>query len=149
MFEHRLVAAVAAPGVVDVSASWTAPLPGSLVRQLDAGDRDGFTKGMRTAERLPDIRRTLEFRARPSGIRDRFDLYRAVREYRLDQAQAAAIRTPLLLTDPEGEQFWPSQSARLAGMLPGAEVVRFTAAEGASGHCEPMARLLVEQQVFD
>jgi hypothetical protein len=70
-------------------------------------------------------------------------------EYRLTSEQAGAIRTPLLITDPEGEQFWPGQSRRLAGLVADAEVVAFAAADGAGGHCEPLARLRVEQRMFD
>ncbi|WP_236793123.1 S9 family peptidase [Amycolatopsis sp. GM8] len=148
-FEHRLRAAVVDPGVVDVSASWLKNLPASMVRQLDDGDRAGFLKGMGVAERLPALRRTLEFRGRPYARADWFDLFRTVREYKLDPADAARITTPLLITDPEGEQFWPGQSRRLAGLVPGAELVAFTDAEGASWHCEPLARLLADQRMFD
>ena len=39
--------------------------------------------------------------------------------------------TPLLITDPDGEQFWPGQSAALAAMTPEVSALeRFTAAEG-------------------
>ncbi|MFE0849115.1 alpha/beta hydrolase family protein [Streptomyces rochei] len=41
-FEHRLRAAVADPGVVDVSASWTAALPEPLLDLLHAGRREHF-----------------------------------------------------------------------------------------------------------
>jgi hypothetical protein len=35
-------------------------------------------------------------------------------------------------------------------MVPGEKVhVRFTAVEGAAGHCEPMARALAAQRFFD
>jgi len=35
-------------------------------------------------------------------------------------------------------------------MIPGEKVhVRFTEAEGAAGHCEPMARSLAAQRFFD
>ncbi len=36
-FERRLVAAVADPGVVDVSAGWTVHLPKALLDLLDSG----------------------------------------------------------------------------------------------------------------
>ena len=52
--------------------------------------------------------------------------------------------------DPDGEQFWPGQSEALYDALPGRkELVRFTAYEGADGHCEPLARTLLEQRMFD
>jgi hypothetical protein len=60
------------------------------------------------------------------------------------------IRTPLLITDPEGEQFWPGQSRRLYDSLFGPKtLISFTASEGADRHCEPMARTLLEQRMFD
>lgn len=60
------------------------------------------------------------------------------------------IRCPVLITDPEGEQFWPGQSRLLYDALPGAkQLVRFTASEGAELHCEPMAAGLRAQRIFD
>jgi hypothetical protein len=60
------------------------------------------------------------------------------------------IRTPLLVCDPDGEQFWPGQAQRLVDALPDyAELLPFRAAEGADFHCEPMARALVDQRMFD
>lgn len=60
------------------------------------------------------------------------------------------ITTPLLITGPEDEQFWPGQAAQLAAMTPKVStLVRFSAPEGAHCHCEPMARLLVDQRMFD
>jgi hypothetical protein len=60
------------------------------------------------------------------------------------------IKTPLLITYPEGEQFWPGQSQQLFERLQGTkQLIRFTANEGADRHCEPMARSLLEQRMFD
>jgi hypothetical protein len=60
------------------------------------------------------------------------------------------ITTPLLIADPEGEQFWPGQSQRLFEKLHNTKrLVAFTAGEGADRHCEPMARSLLEQRMFD
>jgi hypothetical protein len=70
--------------------------------------------------------------------------------YKLDPDVIGKITTPLLVTDPEGEQFWPGQSKRLHDALSGTKkLVGFTAVEGADRHCEPMARSLLEQRVFD
>ena len=64
--------------------------------------------------------------------------------------RSSQITTPLLITDPEGEQFWPGQSQQLHDVLPGErELVRFTAEEGAARHCEPMASGLRDARVFD
>ena len=45
---------------------------------------------------------------------------------------------------------WPGQSRRLHDLLPGAKaLVRFTADEGADGHCEPLAVGLRGERVLD
>jgi hypothetical protein len=152
-FEHRFAAAVADPGVVDVSTSWTEPLPGFMRAQLDdPGKRETFDKEMGWTERLSkSTRATLHFRGEPYGVESgsRFDLYQEVLKQRLGD-EIANITTPLLITDPEDEQFWPGQSQQLYDRLPGPkELVRFTAAEGASRHCEPLAPGLRETRIFD
>jgi hypothetical protein len=91
----------------------------------------------------------MAWRAKPYGTSSPFDTFTAVRQYTL-QGLADRITTPLLVTDPEGEQFWPGQSKRLYHAAGGPKrLVGFTAAEGAAGHCEPMARTLLEQRMFD
>jgi hypothetical protein len=98
----------------------------------------------------PVAKATLDFRAKPYGFNggSRFDLFQAVASYRLgDEVQN--ITTPLLITDPDDEQFFPAQSQQLYDLVPGAELVRFTAHEGANGHCEPLARSLRDTRVFD
>ncbi|HWD42461.1 MAG TPA: prolyl oligopeptidase family serine peptidase [Actinomycetota bacterium] len=125
-FEHRFVAAVADPGVVDVSTSWTERLSRST-------------------------RATLHFRGEPYGVAgdSRFDLYQEVLKYRLGD-EVNQITTPLLITEPEGEQFWPGQSQALYDRLPGPrQLVRFTAAEGANRHCEPMGLATRDLRIFD
>ena len=151
-FEHRFAAAVADPGVVDVSTSWLEPLPKSLRKELAEGKQEQFDRNMRIGERFDrSATALLTFRGEPYGLHDdsRFRLYETVMEYRLGD-EVAQIDTPLLITDPEGEQFWPGQSQQLFDRLPGEkELVRFTAAEGAGRHCEPMAPALRDARVFD
>jgi hypothetical protein len=70
--------------------------------------------------------------------------------YRLSEEQAALIDTPLLITDPEHEQFWPGQAEQLAQWTGNVStLIRFTAAEGADVHCEPLGRAVTEQRMFD
>jgi hypothetical protein len=151
-FEHRFAAAVADPGVVDVSTSWIEPLPGHLRKELADGKRESFDKEMRMGERFSrSTRAVLTFRGAPYGLPSdsRFDLYQEVMRYRLDD-EVAQITTPLLITEPEDEQFWPGQSQQLYDRLSGPkELVRFTAAEGAGRHCEPLAGALRDARVFD
>lgn len=58
------------------------------------------------------------------------------RKSRIDLDTAALITTPILMTDPEDEQFLPHQSRQLANLVPGrADLIAFTAEEGANYHC--------------
>jgi hypothetical protein len=96
-------------------------------------------------------RATLHFRGEPYGVAggSPFDLYQEVMRYRLGD-EVKQVTTPLLITEPEDEQFWPGQSQALHDLLPGPrELVRFTAAEGASRHCEPMGLAVRDTRVFD
>jgi hypothetical protein len=56
----------------------------------------------------------------------------------------------MLITDPDGEQFWPGQSRRVCdGLQSPKALVRFTVAEGADRHCEPLAPGLRAQRIID
>jgi hypothetical protein len=62
----------------------------------------------------------------------------------------AAIECPVLVTDPDHEQFWPGQPKELYDKLPGEKaLVPFTTDEGADGHCEPAANRLRAERIFD
>jgi hypothetical protein len=150
-FEHRIAAAIADPGVYNAFAPWWNALPAELRELLDAGDKPGFDgafdEGMRQAS--PAQRQNWEWRAKPYGLTSAFDVFTAARRYTLAEV-AGRITTPLMIADPEGEQFWPGQSQQLSQHLSGVrELVSFTASEGADRHCEPMARSLFEQRMFD
>ncbi|MBP0657249.1 dipeptidyl aminopeptidase, partial [Mycobacterium tuberculosis] len=70
-------------------------------------------------------------------------------ESALTADEMAGIPTPLLVTDPEDEQFWPGQSERLAAGAGGpTELARVTAAESANFHCQPPARRLTDARMF-
>jgi dipeptidyl aminopeptidase/acylaminoacyl peptidase len=149
-FEHRFAAAVADGGVVDVSTSWLQHMPPQMIELLDAGDRETFDEYMRAGLlEDPAAAALFAWRAKPYGRTSPFEVYTEVRRYSLASV-VDRIRTPLLITDPDDEQFWPGQSQRLYEALPGAkDLVRFTREEGAAQHCEPLGRALFEQRVFD
>jgi hypothetical protein len=149
-FERRLVAAVADPGVVDVSAGWTAHLPKPLLSLLDSGQKDAFNAAMSQAGvDSAAAARTLAFRGRPYGVSDPFDLFTEVRKYQVRDV-AAQVSTPLLILDPDDEQFFPGQAKQLYSLLPGEkEVIGFTQAQGANFHCQPTARQLTHTQMLD
>ncbi|SDF40122.1 Alpha/beta hydrolase family protein [Blastococcus fimeti] len=150
-YEHRIAAAVADPGVVDVSTTMLEQLPHALVKLLDAGKREQFDRDMAWALKVsPATRTMLQWRMRPYGVTSPFDFFSAARAYALTEDQLAAIACPVLITDPEHEQFWPGQSARMAAALVcPVTVLPFTADEGADGHCEPAAAGLRGERIFD
>ncbi len=152
-FEHRFAAAVVDPGVVDVSTSWTEKLPGHMRNELDdPSKKASFDKEMGWGERFSkSTRATLHFRGQPYGLQSesRFDLYQEVLKYRLGD-EVKQITTPVLITEPEDEQFWPGQSQQLYDRLPGEKtLVKFTAAEGANRHCEPMGLGIRDSRIYD
>ncbi|MFF0814759.1 alpha/beta hydrolase family protein [Rhodococcus sp. NPDC003318] len=149
-YENRFAAAVADPGVVDVAASWSLNIPSSLMKLFRAGNRDAFDRDMALGLKFsPEAARTWKFRARPYLQDGYFDTLTEVHRYTLTDDEAAQITTPLLVLDPEGEQFWPGQSKELADRAGGPTVLSpFTAAEGANFHCQPMARLLTDERMF-
>jgi hypothetical protein len=150
-FEHRIAAAIADPGVYDAFAPWLKAVPPELQQLLNSGNKEDFDRffdaGMQQA--TPAERQNWEWRAKPYGLQSPFDVFTAARKYNLANV-VDQITTPLLITDPEGEQFWPGQSQQLFDKLQGAKrLVSFIADEGADRHCEPMARSLLEQRMFD
>ncbi|GAB08644.1 hypothetical protein GOARA_013_00880 [Gordonia araii NBRC 100433] len=155
-FEHRYAAAVADPGVVDVQSSWLAPMPKHLHDLLAAGNAKAFNRDLGLGLKAsPETRRIWDWRARPYRQSDSeatyFDTLQAVGEYTIGPEIAAQISTPLLITDPEDEQFWPGQSDELAARCADgiATIARFSASQGANFHCQPLARALTDERMFD
>jgi dienelactone hydrolase len=150
-FERRMVAAIADPGVVDVSVGWTAHLPEALLELLNSGQKDAFNAAMAQAlaSTSPEAARTMAFRSKPYGMTDPFDLFTEVRRYQVRDV-AGQITTPLLILDPDNEQFFPGQPQQLYDLLPGEkEIIEFTQAQGANFHCQPTGRQLTHTQMFD
>jgi hypothetical protein len=149
-FEHRLAAAVADPGVVDVATSWLDHLPPPLVELLDAGEKEQFDAYMQEGiAQDPKLAALFRFRTRPYGLTSPYDVYTAVRQYTL-RGITQQIRCPMLITDPEGEAFWPGQSQQLYDALACPKALMpFLAAEGGDLHCEPKAAGLRAQRIFD
>jgi hypothetical protein len=150
-FEHRIAAAIADPGVYNAFEPWLKAVPQQMQQLLESGDKQDFdqffNEGMQQA--TPAERQNWEWRAKPYGLQSPFDVFTAARQYNLTDV-VEQIATPLLITDPEGEQFWPGQSQQLFQKLKGTkQLITFTADEGADRHCEPMARSLLDQRMFD
>ena len=150
-FEHRFAAGIADPGVMDVSTSWTRELTEEDKDMIARGERDAFdsevTKVMDTLP--PSLRQTLLWRQRPYCTESLFDVLKSLEEYNLKKV-ASQIECPMFIADPEDEQFWPGQSQALAEALNSpSHLAAFTRTEGANWHCEPLARALYDQRLFD
>lgn len=147
-FEKRIAAAIADPGVVDVSTSWTATLPPPMIKMLEAGQKEQFDNVMNSA--MPQrAKNELAFRMRPYGTTSYYEAFKAAMDYNLT-AIAGKITCPMLITEPENEAFWPGQSKQLYGLLNAPKtLVSFLASEGADLHCEPKAFGLRDLRVFD
>ncbi len=150
-FEHRIAAGIADPGVVDVGRTMLDQTSKSMHKQLERGEKEKFDSETRLAERFSkSMRFTLKFRGFPYGTDSAYEMFKAAVAMKLDEATAAQIECPLLIADPDAEQFWPGQSAELAEWVgERATLVRFTAEEGGDGHCEPKATALRAERFFD
>jgi len=136
-FEHRVAAGVLDPGVWNVADPWIRNLPPFMRDALDQGKKEDFDTKMAVGLKLnPKAKIMLDFRMRPYGFSSYYDAFRAAREYNMKDV-AGQIRCPVLITDPESEQFFTGQARQLFGMLRGPkELAAFTRAEGADLHCE-------------
>jgi hypothetical protein len=126
-------------------------LPAGAARPLPSGDKAAFDQYLRQGLAAPEAtaaRETWAFRARPYGVEGYSAVLDEVAKYDVTDV-AGQITTPLYITHPDGEQFFCGQPAELAALVPGSTLARFTQEEGASYHCQPMARELTEQRMFD
>jgi hypothetical protein len=134
-FEHRIAAGVADPGAWNVGRAWTEHLPKPMVQLLDNGDKKRFDEYL-AAALSPVGKATLAFRTRPYGTDSYYEAFRSVQKYNLKDV-AGQIRCPMLITNPEAEQFFPGEPKELYDMLRCPKTLMdFTAEQGAQLHCE-------------
>jgi|SRR6185437_12910941 len=150
-FEHRIAAAVADPGVVDVSSLMLGQIPHFMAKLLDSGEREKFDKEMEFALRFSRSTKTMmAYRMRPYGTDSPYEFFSAARDYALTDEIIGQVTCPVLVTDPDHEQFWPGQSQQLYSKLPASKaLVRFTEDEGADSHCEPAGNGIRGERIFD
>jgi alpha-beta hydrolase superfamily lysophospholipase len=155
-FEPRLAALVADPGQWDPGEGMLARLP--LSDEQKASFPDGVDPAalapMEEYLRGPDADPLMRWRLIQRGlwvhgVPTFFDYAKEMTRYELSSV-AGRITCPSLITQAEGDPI-AAGAPRLLEAI-GAErktLVRFTAAEGAGGHCEGTARRLYHQRVFD
>ncbi len=157
-FEQRLAAVVADPGAVQVWQSWASNMPPGAIEGLfetTGAEQEQVAKerdeGLAEyAAKDPDLAFAVAFRTYPYGTDSLSNALLQAKAMDLTDV-AKDITMPILILDPEGEQFWPGESQQLYNMASSAnqKLVEFTAAEGADLHCEPKAMGLRNQVVFD
>ncbi len=149
-FEPRLAACVADPGVWDVSTAWTRVLPKPALDLLTRPSQVNADNLIRVVlGSNPRAASALLLRTRPFGQGSAYQAFKAVQEYNLNGV-ADQIRCPILITDPEGEQFWPGQSQKMYDALSSPKtLMKFTLAEGGDLQCEPKIAGLRTQRIFD
>jgi hypothetical protein len=146
-FENRVAAAIADPGVVDVSTSWSSNLPKPMQEMLRAGRKAEFDGYI--SKSSPANLANLRFRMRPYGFSSYYDTFKATEDYNLRDV-ASRIRCPMLITAPTNESFWPGQSQKLFDLVTSPKhLIPFTASDGADLHCEPQGFGLRDLRVFN
>ncbi|MFJ6665362.1 alpha/beta hydrolase family protein [Streptomyces sp. NPDC091383] len=158
-FEPRLAAAVAMPGCVE---PWRG-FPPEIREILRPGKAE--TNAIWNKEVVPHLpaadAATMKKRFEPFSVpamlaarqgkvfTDFYTPARAVQALTVTDV-VSRIRTPMLVLDYEGDQFYPGQARELYDKLTSPkDYVKLTAAEGAQLHCSPMAPQLHCEVVFD
>ncbi len=157
-FEQRLAAVVADPGVMQVWQSWANNLPPGEIEAfyaLTGAEQEQASQELdqglaELSAQDPELAFVAAFRTYPYGTDSLSNALLQAQAMDLTEV-AANIIMPILILDPEGEQFWPGESQQLYDAVSSEikTLVPFTAAEGADLHCEPKAMGLRNQVVFD
>ena len=150
-FEHRVAAGIADPGVMDVFTVMAGKFPKEMLDLVNSGKEEEFNNLMKMGidSGGDAARQEIGWRMKPYGTRNYYQWIKAAERFNARDV-IGQIKCPMFIADPEDEQFWPGQSQEVYDALtcPGT-IVRFTAAEGANWHCEPKARGLYDQRMFD
>ncbi len=144
-FERRLAGLAVDPGATNAFISWRHKLPAQLITLLNQGKRQEFNREW--AAILPHLPATVQFdiakRSEIYGNGSFYDKMRLAERFVLSPAVVGRIRAPMILAEAEQEQFFPGQSKQMYDWLRARRALaRFTVAEGAQFHCEPMAPTL-------
>jgi pimeloyl-ACP methyl ester carboxylesterase len=155
-FETRLAALIADPGQWDQRDGIVAQLPlsdegkATFPDGVDPHALDPMQEFLEGPDGNPSLRWSLLQRGR--WVNDKptlFDLLADLTRYRISDV-AGQISCPTLLTQSEGDPIGAGAEKLLDALtVERKTLLRFTAAEGAGGHCEATARRLFHQRVYD
>jgi pimeloyl-ACP methyl ester carboxylesterase len=146
--EPRLAALIADPGQYDLGAGLKKRLPDELLKLLDE-DSERAEAAFGSLLENEAMRRLFEPRMAVHGTTSVQHYCRMLLEYSND-GHAEAIRCPTLVCDNETDPISTMQGQLLYEHLTcPKEFTRFTAAEGAEGHCEGMGAIVFYERAFD
>jgi hypothetical protein len=133
-----------------ISCQWLTYIPAELIAMLQAGSKNAFNAAIaEAAAKDPMLAQAMAARGRPFGKPTAYDTFEAATQYNLRDI-VTEIHTPMLITNPDDETFWPGQSQNLYDNLTGErEITHLLREDGANFHCEPMGRAETECRIFD
>ncbi len=152
-FEKRIAALIADPGLWDLKPDLKAyHLPEQVVRDFPNVDPAVFApleQKVRSREADPMMHWKIVQRGFwVHGVDSLFDLIRELNRFEISPF-AGQIECPTLLTAAEGDPLGLQVDNLFDALRCPKTLVRFSAAEGANGHCELFGRRLFHQRVFD
>jgi pimeloyl-ACP methyl ester carboxylesterase len=155
-FEPRLAALIADPGQWDQRDNFVGRLPlsdeqkATFPEGVDRSALDPLEEALRRPDADPSLRwRLLQRGPWVHGTPTLFEYFAEMTRYELSPV-AGNIACPTLVSQAENDPIAANADKLLAALtVERKELVRFTAAEGAAGHCEATARRLYHQRVFD
>lgn len=153
-FEHRIAALVADPGQWDLRDTMIPMLPISddekrRFPDINPDSLRPMEEWLHSSQADPMLRwRVLQRGLWVHGVDNLFDYFVTMLDYELSPV-AGLISCPTLITAAEEDPIAAGAPMLLAAINAPKRLVRFTAAEGAGGHCEGAARTLYHQRMFD
>lgn len=152
--EPRLAACICDPGLWSVAGGFrSAAMQMGVPRELAANLGELPAPWLEKVEHIivadPKLRWGVMQRGYwVHGVSSLRDYLAAVERFTLD-GRVASIRCPTLVTVAEGDRLAYSAPALFDALSCPKQLLRFTAAEGAGGHCEMQNRSLLNQRVLD
>lgn len=152
--EPRLAACICDPGLWSVAAGFrSAAVAMGVPRELAARLSELPEPWMEKIEQVIRSDRKLRWGVMQRGywvhgVSNLRDYLSAVEDFTLD-GRLASIECPTLVTAAEGDALAHSAPALFEALGGPKQLLRFTAAEGAGGHCEMQNRSLLNQRVLD
>lgn len=152
-FEKRIAALIADPGQWDQRPDLRMfHMPAELASKFPDIDRAivaEFENRLRSEDSDPMMRwKVLQRGFWVHGVNSVYELLRELDRFEISSV-AHQIACPTLLTAVEGDPVSANAETLYAALQCPKKLLRFTAAEGAGGHCEALARSLYHQRVFD